>query len=198
MKENKIAGVYKITNNITGEFYIGSSCDIKQRWANHKSPSKWKLHPGIKLYQAFINYGLDNFTFEILEETADVKKREQYWIKQLNPSYNSNRAKGWDIERYKEAHKRRNKEWNEIHRDERLAYGKAYRKAHRDELLAKNKDYHYTHRDEHLAKMKAYSNRLCFYEGETLTFGALSRMFRQQGIASPYKEAKKYLMTGRG
>ena len=194
MKENKIAGVYKITNIITGDFYIGSSQNIKQRWANHKSPSKWKLHPGMKLYQAFINYGLDNFTFEILEETADVKKREQYWIKQLNPSYNSNRAKGWDIERYKEAHKRRNKEWNEIHRDERLAYGKAYRKAHRDELLAKNKDYHYTHRDEQLAKMKDYCSRLCLYNGETLTLSALSKRFRRQGIPHPTLNAKEYLL----
>lgn len=111
MKENKIAGVYKITNNITGDFYIGSSKDIKQRWANHKSPSKWKPHSGMKLYQAFIKYGLNNFTFEVLEETADLHNREQYWIKQLKPIYNNNRAKGWNTDRYKEAHKRYTKDY---------------------------------------------------------------------------------------
>lgn len=31
MEQNKISGVYKITNNITGDFYIGSSKNIKQR-----------------------------------------------------------------------------------------------------------------------------------------------------------------------
>ena len=38
---NKISGVYKITNNITGDCYIGSSSNIKQRWAAEKSPSTW-------------------------------------------------------------------------------------------------------------------------------------------------------------
>ena len=175
MKENKISGVYKITNTITGDFYIGSSCNIKLRWYNHKSPSVWKRRPGIKLYQAFINYGLDNFKFEVLEETADLRLREQYWIEQLNPSYNNNWAKGQNTERYK----RCCKEWHKIHRDEKLAYGKAYRQAHRDECLAKTKE---------------CNSRLCLYEGETLTLNALALRFRQQGIAHPYKEAKKYLI----
>ena len=179
---NKIAGVYKVTNIITGDLYIGSSKNIEKRWTDHKSPSRWKRHPGMKLYQAFIKYGLGNFTFEIIEETKDLHNREQYWIEQLKPIYNNYRAKGRDIERYKETDRRCNKEWYEIHRDEHLA---------------KSKDYHYTHRDEHLAKMKAYNNRLCLYEGETLTLNALSARFRQQGIAHPYKEAKKYLIIGR-
>lgn len=28
----KICGVYKITNTVTGDFYIGSSKNAKQRW----------------------------------------------------------------------------------------------------------------------------------------------------------------------
>ena len=31
----KIIGVYKITNTITGDFYIGSSKDVKRRWKVH-------------------------------------------------------------------------------------------------------------------------------------------------------------------
>ena len=167
MKENKIAGVYEITNNITGEFYIGSSKDIKKRWTNHKSLSVWKRLSGMKLYQAFIKYGLNNFTFEVIEETADLKKREQYWIEQLKPSYNNIYAKGRNTERRKESNRR---------------YNKAYRQAHRDECLAKTKE---------------CNSRLCFYEGETLTLNALSIRFRRQGIAHPYKKANEYLMIGR-
>lgn len=163
MKENKIAGVYKITNNITNDLYIGSSKDIKSRWTDHKCVSVWKLRSGMKLYQAFIKYGLDNFTFEIIEETTDLHNREQYYIEKLNPSYNNYRAKGRDIERYKETDRRCNKEWNKANRDEQLA------------------------------KKKAYNNRLCLYEGETLTLSALSNRFCKQGIAYPCKEAKKYL-----
>lgn len=167
MKKNKIAGIYKITNTITGDFYIGSSKNIKQRWANHKSPSKWKRHPGMKLYQAMSQYGLNNFTFEVLEETADFREREQYWIEQLKPNYNNNWAQGQDVERYKETIRRYCKEW------------------------------HKANRKEHLAKMKECNSRLCFYEGETLTLNALSKRFRRQGIPHPTLKAKSYLMTER-
>lgn len=40
-----ISAVYKITNTITNDFYIGSSKNVKQRWAVHKRPSMSKKHP---------------------------------------------------------------------------------------------------------------------------------------------------------
>ena len=97
----KILGVYKITNNVTGEFYIGSSRNIMQRWAIHKSPSTWKKCPNNRLYLDFQSYGLENFDFEIIEETDDLKNREQYFINLLKPTYNANRAFGHDLERYR-------------------------------------------------------------------------------------------------
>lgn len=161
----KISGVYKVTNIITGAFYIGSSQNIKKRWVGHRSPSKWKLRPGMKLYQAFIKYGLDNFIFEVLEEATDLHNREQYYIEKLKPSYNNYRAKGLDTDRRKQTHKRCSKEW------------------------------HKANRDKELVKHKAYNNRLCLYEGETLTLAALSARLRRQGIAYPCKEAKNYLIV---
>lgn len=41
---NKVSGVYKITNTVTGDFYIGSSKNVKRRWTEHKCPSNWKKH----------------------------------------------------------------------------------------------------------------------------------------------------------
>ena len=175
----KIAGVYKITNNITGEFYIGSSKDIKHRWASHKIPSAHKKHPNSKLYKDLAQYGRDNFTFEIIEETDNLKEREQYYIEQLNPSYNNKWAKGWNTERSKETSRRCNKEWYEIHKDEKLTYSKAY---------------HQANRDKDLAKGEAYRSRLCLYNGEALTLHALSTRFRRQGIPHSTLEAKKYLL----
>ena len=67
----KISGVYKITNTITGDFYIGSSKNIKQRWSVHKSPSRWKSVSGMLLYQAFLAY-LDLF---YLKQLALKRKR---------------------------------------------------------------------------------------------------------------------------
>ena len=175
----KIAGVYKITNKITGEFYIGSSKNIESRWANHKSPSVWELYPNVKLYKAMAQYGKDKFTIEVIEETDNLKEREQYYIEQLSPTYNGRYADGIDTERRKETTRRCVKEWH---------------KANRNEHLTMMKDYYYTHRDKQLTMMKAYNNRVCLYEGEILTLGALSKRFSYQGIPHPYKEAKKYLL----
>ena len=122
MKENKIAGVYKITNTITGEFYIGSSNDVKRRWANHKSPSRWKQLPNSKLYKAMAQYGKDKFIFEVIEKTDNLKEREQYWIEQLKPSYNNNWAQGWNIE----MSRLHNIEYHKAHHDKELAVVKAY------------------------------------------------------------------------
>ena len=54
----KIIGVYKITNTITGDFYIGSSKDVKQRWAVHKCPSTWKNNPNKQLYKDMMKYSV--------------------------------------------------------------------------------------------------------------------------------------------
>ena len=173
---NKIAGVYKITNKITGDFYVGSSKDIEKRWHEHKSISTQKRQPNSKLYKAMASYGLGNFIFEVFEETDNLKEREQYWIEQLKPTYNDRHAKGQDTERYKETTRRYKKEWYKVNRDY-------------------NKEWHKSHRNEQLAKTKAYYSRLCLYEGEILTLSALSKRFFKQGIPHPCKEAKKYLMT---
>ena len=103
----KICGVYKITNAITGDFYIGSSKNVKRRWAAHKWQSTWNRYPNKQLYQDMQKYGVDKFEFEILAEVEPVslKEAEQKFIETLKPTYNSNRANGFDFERYKEYEK---------------------------------------------------------------------------------------------
>lgn len=162
----KISGIYKITNNITGDFYIGSSNNIKIRWNDHKKHSKWLSRPGMKLYQAFIKYGLDNFLFEVLEETDNLKEREQYYIEQLKPIYNNYNAYGLNIERTKETKKRVNEEWYNSH----------------PEYPSKKK--------------RNYYDKLCIYEGETLNLSTLSQRLKKLGITHYYMEAKKYLIKG--
>ena len=88
-----IAGVYQITNQINGKFYIGSSVDVRKRWNNHKhyvSGSKSGLCSYI--HRAIRKYGIGNFTFTVLEECAPVKEvllaREQHYLDTLKPEYN--------------------------------------------------------------------------------------------------------------
>ena len=103
----KISGIYKITNTVTGDFYIGSSKDVKIRLANHKCPSKWNEHPNIQLYKDMKKYGVDKFDFQILAEVEieQLKETEQQFIEMMKPTYNDKRAKGWDVERYKDYNK---------------------------------------------------------------------------------------------
>lgn len=74
-------GIYKIINLINNKQYIGQSIDIETRWQQHKTSNKNYI-----LYQAFKKYGLENFSFEIIEECSKEKldEREQYWIKYCN------------------------------------------------------------------------------------------------------------------
>ena len=103
----KIIGIYKITNTVTGDFYIGGSKDVKKRLAVHKCQSTWKNHPNNPLYQDMRKYGLENFVFEILAEVeADsLKETEQKFIEMLKSTYNQMNAKGRNIERQKEYEK---------------------------------------------------------------------------------------------
>ena len=167
-----ISGIYKIANTMTGDFYIGSSKDVKHRWASHKCPSKWNDYPNNPMYQDMKKYGLDKFSFQILAEVEvdRLKEAEQQFIETLRPTYNSNRANGWDTERYKEYRKEYQKEYQK-------EYMKEYRKSD------KWKEY-----------QKEYRNQLCSYNGETITLNTLRTRFQRAGIENPTKEAKKYIL----
>ena len=161
----KISGVYKITNTVTGDFYIGSSKDAKHRLASHKCPSVWKNHPNNPMYQDMKKYGLDKFVFEILEEAEEekLKEKEQQFIEALKPTYNQMNAKGLNIERRKKSKKEANKKYNKSNK------GKESK--------------------------RKYYNQLCCFNGQTLTLNALSMRFWKQGIDHPQLEAKKYLLN---
>ena len=103
----KIIGIYRITNTITGDFYIGSSKNVKRRLAAHKCPSTWNKCPSNPMYLDMQKYGTDKFIFEIIAEAEaeHLKEIEQKFIEKMHPTYNNRNAKGLDVERYKEYHK---------------------------------------------------------------------------------------------
>ena len=179
---NKISGIYKITNTVTGDFYIGSSKDVKSRWGCHKCLSTWNEHPNNPLYKDMQKYGIDKFEFEILAEVESekLKEAEQQFIEMLKPTYNSNRANGWDFERYKEYQKE---------------YMKEYMKSDKYKEYQKSDKYkEYQQSDKCKEYYKEYHNQLCSYNGETITLNTLRARFRRAGVEHPTIEAKKYLL----
>lgn len=83
-------GIYKITNTVTSDFYIGSSVDIKYRWYKHKRELELNHHVNNHLQNAWNKYGEENFSFEIVQECDKnhLLDQEQYNIDSLNPAYN--------------------------------------------------------------------------------------------------------------
>ena len=160
----KICGIYKITNTITGDFYIGSSNDVKRRWKEHKWPSRWKQCKNNPMYLDMRKYGIENFVFEVLEEVEieKLKEKEQYFIETLKPAYNNINANGLDIERYKK-------------------YNKKYQKTEKGKKSRRK-------------AANKYESQLCRYNGEVLTLNALSKRFLRAGISHSTQEAKKYLL----
>ena len=81
-------GIYKITNKINGQSYIGLSVDIEERWYKHKTNYKNVDNKEYEktLYRAFRKYGLNNFTFEVIEECEkeDLPNKEIFWISFYN------------------------------------------------------------------------------------------------------------------
>lgn len=95
-----ITGIYKITNQVTDQCYIGQAIDMDKRWKDH-----CKCGLGIdtpvnnKLYKSMNEYGLHNFSFELLEECEknDLDEKEKYYIDlydSYNYGYNATRGNG--------------------------------------------------------------------------------------------------------
>lgn len=93
-----MVGIYKITNKLNNKCYIGQSVDIKIRWLQHIYEGK-RNNPQGKLYHAIFNEGIENFSFEVLEECPLDEKilneKERYWIEFYNSfeeGYNSTKG----------------------------------------------------------------------------------------------------------
>lgn len=75
-------GIYKITNIQNQMCYVGQAANIADRWKQHikrgigaEAPTRNKLYP------AMLEFGVENFTFEIVEEVdrSQLNDREDYW-----------------------------------------------------------------------------------------------------------------------
>ena len=84
--------IYKVTNEITNDFYIGftTSLNPEKRFERHKSNTLAGI--SFHLYSAMRKYGIENFTFSALEVGENVeyghKIAESLYIKWLRPKYN--------------------------------------------------------------------------------------------------------------
>ena len=93
-------GIYKITNINNHKCYIGQSVDIYKRWCDHcKCGCGMDTPKNNKLYAAMLEDGVENFTFELLEECPreELNKKETFYINLYESNdYGYNTTKGND------------------------------------------------------------------------------------------------------
>ena len=87
-------GIYKFENLINGHKYIGQSVDIERRYKDHimRATNDFSSNSEYNsiLHQAIRKYGIENFSFEIIEQCSkkDLDKKEIYWIQYYNSFHN--------------------------------------------------------------------------------------------------------------
>ena len=93
-----VTGIYKITNQTTNQVYIGQARDMAARWKEHAKCGLDIDRPaGNKLYQAMMEDGLQNFSWELLEECSatELNEKERKYIELYQSAkfgYNSNKG----------------------------------------------------------------------------------------------------------
>ena len=89
----KQCGVYKISCELTNDFYIGTSTNIRDRIYKHKKASgRGKQR---NLYKLIKEYGWEAFDVEVLElcDKSVMFEKETAWIEYLQPNLNTNKNK---------------------------------------------------------------------------------------------------------
>lgn len=80
--QDEVCGIYKITDQLTQECYVGQSKSIKKRWTDHIKCGLGAMPASNanQLYAAMRRDGVWNFSFELLEscspEDLDAKERQ--------------------------------------------------------------------------------------------------------------------------
>lgn len=97
-KEHRIPVVYKITNLVNGKIYVGSAVNLYNRYKSYKRRVLKDAPRRMVVEKAMVKYGMENFSFEILErlESKDMTiTKEQIWLDILQPfdpiGYNVNK-----------------------------------------------------------------------------------------------------------
>ena len=103
-------GIYKITNKINNKVYIGQSKEVEHRLREHqlrpfRGDENTNKEYNKYLYKAIRKYGLENFSFEILEECSPdiLADKESYYInlfKSNDEKFGYNCTDGYEYSSY--------------------------------------------------------------------------------------------------
>ena len=80
----KVSGIYKITHKVTGEYYVGQSREILERWSSHYNDLKMNKHSSPKFQELFNRSSMTDWTFEIIKVISKTEIRMETGLKGKN------------------------------------------------------------------------------------------------------------------
>jgi len=126
-------GIYCIEHINSGRKYYGSSKNIKRRLTGHRSQLLEGVHHNLQLQRAVNKYGIEAFTFGVVEETPNLDaltllEYEQKFIDSNAGGYNMAPANGGDTLSNHPYRNEIRKRINDSHKTLMLALGNEGRK----------------------------------------------------------------------
>ena len=88
--------IYRVTNQVNGKIYIGKTSNFEKRKREHL----YDIDDGLPFHSALIKYGIENFIWEIIDESQDedeINQKEIFWIKELNSCIHFPNSNGYNI-----------------------------------------------------------------------------------------------------
>nr|YP_002970777.1 hypothetical orf1 [Trichophyton rubrum]ACR19565.1 hypothetical orf1 [Trichophyton rubrum] len=104
LRDNKgKTGIYMLTNLITYEFYIGSAINLSDKFNGYFFSDSLKnnqLKEINIIHNLVLKYNNSKFKLDILEycKLIELIRKEEYYINNLNPTYNILKLKGLNYE----------------------------------------------------------------------------------------------------
>jgi len=77
MKAAKGAGIYALRCTANGKIYVGRTCNFKRRLAAHVCGLRRGSHVNLHLQRAWLLYGEESFTFDVVEAVEDANARRE-------------------------------------------------------------------------------------------------------------------------
>jgi hypothetical protein len=146
--------IYKITNCIDNEVYIGSTCSpLTKRWYQHKC--ECKRITLFKIYQHMNELGIDKFSISLVENypctnKSELFRREGELTRQLGTLNMC--IPGRTHQEWNEDNKERNLEikqnWNKNNKEKLTEYHKEYYKDNKETLSEKQKVYNENNKEQ--------------------------------------------------
>lgn len=92
--KNGWIGIYQIKCKENGHIYIGSTCNIRDRWRQHIAVLRGNRHHSVYLQRSYNKYGEDSLEFTVLLRMFEynqelLRLNEWYYIEQYKPKFNT-------------------------------------------------------------------------------------------------------------